>query len=123
MVFKISLPLIENSFILSGPPDSPVINWLIATFICLLNVTGILFSLIGLRPDFTSKLVHVLVFGTPKFYIAPYDKIKHKLVNLSSNCDVKSGLSHKKNQAVSKPDLPNEDLCEDETTLYAILTY
>ena len=45
------------------------------------------------RPDFTSKLVHVLVFGTPKFYIAPYDKIKHELVNLSSNCDVKSGLS------------------------------
>ena len=47
----------------------------------------------GLRPDFTSKLVHVLAFGTPKFYIAPYDKIKHKLVNPSSNCDVKSGLS------------------------------
>ena len=46
-----------------------------------------------LRPDFTSKLVHVLAFGTPKFYIAPYDKIKHQLVNLSSNCDVKSGLS------------------------------
>ena len=39
-----------------------------------------------------SKLVHVLAFGTPKFYIAPYDKIKHELVNLSSNCDVKSGL-------------------------------
>ena len=38
-----------------------------------------------------SKLVHVLAFGTPKFY-APYDKIKHKLVNLSFNCDVKSGL-------------------------------
>ena len=47
----------------------------------------------SLRPDFTSKLVHVLAFGTPKFYIAPYDKIKHELVNLSSNCDVKSGLS------------------------------
>ena len=46
-----------------------------------------------LRPDFTSNLVHVLTFGTPKFYIAPYDKIKHELVNLSSNCDVKSGLS------------------------------
>ena len=40
-----------------------------------------------------SKLVHVLAFGTPKFYIAPYDKIKRELVNLSSNCDVKSGLS------------------------------
>ena len=48
---------------------------------------------ITLRPDFTSKLVHVLAFGTPKFYIAPYDKIKHELVNLSSNCDVKSGLN------------------------------
>ena len=47
-----------------------------------------------LRPDFTSKLVHVLAFGTPKFYIAPYDKIKHKLDNLSSTCDVKSGLRH-----------------------------
>ena len=46
-----------------------------------------------LRPDFTSKLVHVLAFGTPKFFIAPYDKIKHELVNLSSNCDVKSGLN------------------------------
>ena len=45
-----------------------------------------------LRPDFTSRLVHVLAFGTPKFYIAPYDKIKRELVNLSSNCDVKSGL-------------------------------
>ena len=45
------------------------------------------------RPDFTSKLVHVLAFGTPKFYIAPYDKIKHELINLSSNCDVKSGLN------------------------------
>ena len=43
------------------------------------------------RLDFTSKLVHVLAFGTPKFYIALYDKIKHELVNLSSNCDVKSG--------------------------------
>ena len=45
------------------------------------------------RPDFTLKFVHVLAFGKPKFYIAPYDKIKHELVNLSSNCDVKAGLS------------------------------
>ena len=29
----------------------------------------------------------------PKFYIAPYDKINHGLVNLSYNSDVKSGLS------------------------------
>ena len=45
-----------------------------------------------LRPDFTSQLVHELAFGTPKFYIALYDKINHGVVNLSSNCDVKSGL-------------------------------
>ena len=32
-----------------------------------------------LRPDFTSKLVHVLAFGIPKIYIAPYDKIQHEL--------------------------------------------
>ena len=45
-----------------------------------------------LGPISRRKLVHVLTFGTPKFYIAPYDKIKHELVKLSSNCDVKSGL-------------------------------
>ena len=45
-----------------------------------------------LRPDFTSQLVHGLANGIPKFYIAPYDKINHGLVNLSSNCDVKSDL-------------------------------
>ena len=45
------------------------------------------------RPDFTSQLVHRLAFGIPKFYIAPYDKINHRLVNLSSSCDVKSGLN------------------------------
>ena len=53
----------------------------------------IIWPFLGFRPDFTSKLVHILAFGTPKFYIAPYDKIKHELVSLSSNCDVKSGLS------------------------------
>ena len=47
----------------------------------------------GLRPDFTSDLVRGLAFGTPKFNIAPYGKIKYELVNLSSTCDVKSGLS------------------------------
>ena len=36
---------------------------------------------------------YAYAFGTPKFYIAPYDKIKHELVKLSSNCDVKSGRS------------------------------
>ena len=46
----------------------------------------------NLGPDFTSKLEHGLTFGTPKFYIAPYDKINHALVNLSYNCDVKSVL-------------------------------
>ena len=43
-------------------------------------------------PDFRSKLVHGLTFGTPIFYTAPYDKINHGLVNLSYNRDVKSGL-------------------------------
>ena len=46
----------------------------------------------GIRPAFTSKLVRELAFGTPKFYTEPYDKINHGLVNMSSNCDVKSGL-------------------------------
>ena len=46
------------------------------------------------KADFTSKLVRELAFGTSKFYIAPYDKINHGLVNMSSNCDVKSGLKH-----------------------------
>ena len=46
----------------------------------------------GLRPDFTSKLVHGLAFGTSKFYVAPYGKINNGLVNKSSNCDVKSGF-------------------------------
>ena len=34
----------------------------------------------GLRPDFTSNLVHGLAFGTPIFYIAPYDKINTDLL-------------------------------------------
>ena len=45
-----------------------------------------------LRPDFTSNLVRELAFGTPQFYTAPYGKINHELINLSSNYDVKSGL-------------------------------
>ena len=40
-----------------------------------------------------SNLVRGLEFGTPKFYIAPYGKIKHELVNMSYNCDVKLGGS------------------------------
>ena len=39
-----------------------------------------------------SNLVHGLAFGTPKFYIAPYGKINYRLFNMSSNCDLKSGL-------------------------------
>ena len=39
------------------------------------------------------KLVHKLAFGTRKFHIAPYDKINHRLVNLSCNCDVKLGFN------------------------------
>ena len=45
-----------------------------------------------LRPDFTSKLVHRLAYGTPKFYIISYDTINRKLVNLSCDCSVKLGL-------------------------------
>ena len=30
------------------------------------------------------NLVHRLAFGTPKFYIVPYGKIDHGLVNLGS---------------------------------------
>ena len=30
-----------------------------------------------------SQLVHGLAFGIPKFYIAPYDKISHRLANMS----------------------------------------
>ena len=47
------------------------------------------------RPDFTLNLVPGLAFGTPKFYIVLYDKIKHQLINLTSNRDVKSGLKVK----------------------------
>ena len=47
----------------------------------------------ALRSDFTSNLVHGLAVGTPKFCMAPYDKISYGLVNLSYKCDVKSGLS------------------------------
>ena len=64
----------------------------------------------GLRSDFTSKLVRVLAFGIPKFYIAPYDKIKHELVNLSSNCDVKSGLSLPRKSVVRLTDRPDMTL-------------
>ena len=46
----------------------------------------------GLRPDLTSKLVHGLAFRTFKCYIASFGKIKRCLINLSYNCDVKSGL-------------------------------
>ena len=49
-------------------------------------------NILKLRPDFTSNLVQGLAFGTPKFYIAPYGKINHELVNLRYTCDVKSGL-------------------------------
>ena len=41
-----------------------------------------------------SNLVHGLASGTPKFYIALYHKINHRLVNLGNNCDLKSGLCH-----------------------------
>ena len=49
-----------------------------------------------------SKIEHGLAFGTSKLYIAPYDKINHALVNLSCNCDVKSGLSEMLNVNIVK---------------------
>ena len=49
----------------------------------------IMYNDMSLRPDFSSKLVRELAFGTP---LSPYDKINHGLVYMSSNCDVKSGL-------------------------------
>ena len=64
----------------------------------------------GLRPDFTSKLVYVLAFGTPNFYIAPYDKIKRDLVNLNSNCEVKSGLGLPRKSVVRLTDSPDMTL-------------
>ena len=63
------------------------------TVLCANTIVRAYSYITTLRPDFTSKLVHELAFGTPKFYIAPYIKIKHELVNLSSNCDMKSGLN------------------------------
>ena len=39
-------------------------------------------TMVSLRPDFTSKFVLRLAIGTPKFCIAPYDKVSHELVNL-----------------------------------------
>ena len=57
-----------------------------------------LFSLLSiyffrfLSPNFMSKLVHRLAFGTPKFYIAPYDQLNHGLANLNCNCGLKSDL-------------------------------
>ena len=47
-----------------------------------------LYSRYSPRPDFTSKLEH----GTPKCYIALYNKLNQALVNLNYKCDVKSGL-------------------------------
>ena len=47
-----------------------------------------------------SKLV---AFGRPEFYIAPYDKSNRGLVNLSSNCDVKSGLRHCDSRQAKRP--------------------
>ena len=85
-----SIPGLATYFLFLRKIDSRkvvVSYWLKYLYQVLIN------SLKGLRPNFTSKLVHVLAFGTPKFYIAPYDKIKHELVNLSSNSDVKSSLS------------------------------
>ena len=39
------------------------------------------------------NLVHGLALGTPNFYIEPHSKINRRLVNLSYNFDLKSGLN------------------------------
>lgn len=39
-----------------------------------------------------SDLVHRLALETPEFYISPFGKINHRLVNLSYNFEVKSEL-------------------------------
>ena len=80
-----------NLDVIYGDTDSIMVNSN-CTDIEQVTKLGNKVELVTLRPDFTSKLVRVLAFVTPKFYIAPYDKIKHELVKLSSNCDVKSGL-------------------------------
>ena len=48
---------------------------------CVKLIPSSVLPLYGIRtPDFKSKLVHGLAFGTAKFYIAPYDKINHRLL-------------------------------------------
>ena len=69
-------------------PFIPLYQSAYSPSICLLNHAWIN----SLRSDFTSKLNYGLAFGIPKFYIPPYDKINHALINLSYNCDVKSSL-------------------------------
>ena len=61
--------------------------------------------LVSFRPDFTSKLEYRLAFGTPKIYIAPYDKINRGLVNLNHNCDAKLGLRgiFRSEQSIPRP--------------------
>ena len=68
--------------------------WVFRMLICVLTSTWNrgCESSFNIWSGTSSKLVHVLAFGTPTFYTAPYDKIKHELFNLSSNCDGKSGL-------------------------------
>ena len=62
--------------------------------------------LLKLRPrtDFTSNLVRLLAFGTPKFYIAPYGKINRELINMSSSCDAKSDPS----VPITNPRIPQD---------------
>ena len=72
--------------------DNSFVSILITIKDIMVSISGFIPTTTCFRSDLTSKLVHKLAFGTPKFYIAPYDKINHGLVNMSSNCDVKSGL-------------------------------
>ena len=70
------------------PKNSFKLSLFMASYEILKQVS---ISKVTLRPDFTLNLVYGLAFGTHKFYIAPYGEINYGLVNLSFNCDVKSG--------------------------------
>ena len=69
--------------------DNTFVNILITIKEIMVSIFGFIPTTTCFRPDFTSKLVRELTSGTPKFYIAPYDKINHGLVNMSSICDLK----------------------------------
>ena len=63
-------------------------------------------ALVNRSLGFMSKSEHGLAFGTPKTYLAPYDKTNYELVNLSYNCNVKSAQSLPRNTVVRLTDRP-----------------